>query len=455
MSKVSRPNCEARATARLGWSYFWNGGCGEFAIIPSATPTLSFWWIAAIDNAKPGDFLTRNSSRSLEIPITLLVVTCALVAITNIPILPDTRFFKALQNFGHAPLFGAAAVVIARAFLRREQRTHASMHSLLPFWIALGIALLLGAGTEMVQGLLGGDAEVQDVIADTAGAASFLAIHWSIAAANSRGWRWLARIPAAALLGWCAVPVMAAGTATWHRNRIFPILADFNSRLGASFYAVRNARCEPVPAPSGAELPLGNRMAKITFEPAQYPSFFLEEPYPDWTGYKDLRFLVYSELPGPITLAIRIHDAHHNNETADRFNAALAIKPGLNPIRIPLRDIESAPSGRRMDMRAIRSLMIFAIAPSMPVTVFVGDLRLGNYVISLPFDDHCAEHYAMIRAELAARGQLISHAVRATTKRPISAKCLGIILGCLRFRVRLRKIGKRSAFRLLDVDQVC
>lgn len=27
--------------------------------------------------------------------------------------------------------------------------------------------------------------------------------------------------------------------------------------------------------------------------------------------------------------------------------------------------------------------------------------------ISLPFDDHCAEHYAAIRAELVARGQLI------------------------------------------------
>lgn len=314
--------------------------------------------------------MSSESRRGPQIAATLLAVAVALVLITNLPYQPDTRLADALQNFGHAPLFGVAAILIVRAF--RISRAE----SLRPFWLALGWALLLGAATEVIQLQLGGDAEWQDVATDLAGAAAFLAVYWCFTSPASKSMRWTVGLSAITILSVAAIPLIVTAAATWQRNRAFPILADFNSGPARRFFSAKDASFELVPAPAASSLPQGSRMARITFQPAQYPSFAIDEPYPDWTSYKELSFLAYSELPAPISLMIRIHDEHHNNETSDRFNAALSIKPGLNPIRIPLRDIETALSGRRMDMHAIKGVRVFALSPAQPLSVYVGDIRL-------------------------------------------------------------------------------
>jgi hypothetical protein len=302
----------------------------------------------------------------------LLAITIALVIITNLPFKPDSRLAGAIQNFGHAPLFGVASILIARMFRR------SSAGGFKHYWLALGYVILLGAATELIQRMLGGDAEWQDIATDLAGAAAFLAVYWGFTTAATKAWRLAAMGAAAFILALAAIPLVNDVETTRQRNLSFPLLVDFNSERASQFCTPRNASLAVIPAPDSLGLPQGMRMAKITFKPAQYPGFAINEPYPDWTGYKELRFLVYSELEAQKSLVIRIHDAHHNNQTADRYNAPLAVKPGLNQIRISLQDVEMAPKGRRMDMRAIRSLVIFAVSPSKPFALFLGDIRLAH-----------------------------------------------------------------------------
>lgn len=311
---------------------------------------------------------------SLKLRTRLAITALLLVAVTNLPGIPDTAFWNALENFAHAPLFGAAALFIVRMLLRRNDCAQPGTPH--PYWQALGIAVALGAATEILQLPFGHDAEFGDLVTDAAGAASFLAVQWSFCACKRKVFRWTAALAALLVIGFTVAPAVSAGAAVLHRNRLFPVLADFDSGRASRFLAARSASLELVPAPAASSLSDRMRMARVTFKPALYPGFTIEEPYPDWTGYRDLRFLIYSELSGPAELVVRVNDARHNNELSDRFNSTLTIKPGLNSFRVPLEEIEKAPSGRRMDMRAIRGLTFFAISPPKPFVLYFGDIRL-------------------------------------------------------------------------------
>lgn len=161
-----------------------------------------------------------------------------------------------------------------------------------------------------------------------------------------------------------------------HRNRMFPVINNFDSLLDTRFCSVRDAQLSVVPDPAGSHVPSGNRMARITFAPADFSTFVMEEPYPDWQGYSELEFLAYSDLQMPVTLVVRIEDERHNNNYNDRFNAAFMINPGINAIHIPLTEIENAPEARRLDMTAIAAFMIFAVSPPKSFSLYFDDFRL-------------------------------------------------------------------------------
>jgi hypothetical protein len=82
------------------------------------------------------------------------------------------------------------------------------------------------------------------------------------------------------------------------------------------------------------------------------------------------------DLDSPITLTIRVHDADHDQRYADRFNRRLVVSPGLNRFVIPVEDIVNAPDRRRMDLRRIRGIVLFAYELDRATHVYLGPLRL-------------------------------------------------------------------------------
>jgi hypothetical protein len=89
-----------------------------------------------------------------------------------------------------------------------------------------------------------------------------------------------------------------------------------------------------------------------------------------------LQIEVFSELPAPQLIVIRIDDLYHNNEHSDRFNKAINIVLGLNHINIPLDDIRQAPVGRELDLRAIKTLLLFAVNPPKAFSLYQDNFRL-------------------------------------------------------------------------------
>ena len=80
--------------------------------------------------------------------------------------------------------------------------------------------------------------------------------------------------------------------------------------------------------------------------------------------------------PQPVDVYVRIHDVHHEGEATDRFSRRLTLMPGANPIAISLKDVKFAPETRAMNMRRVRSVMLFANAPEQAIELYLGDFRL-------------------------------------------------------------------------------
>jgi VanZ family protein len=301
-----------------------------------------------------------------------------------------TLFWRTLFNAGHAPLFGVLALLIRHAIAGRGPavlRGHASA-------TAFVLAMALGVAGEAVQMLQPGrEVSVDDVLRNAAGAAAFLLLRaaWvrrAAEGARARRTRMFSTVAAVALLlaagarlAWIAAVYVA-------RNRELPTLTRFDGSFWErELIWTQRSRLTPArPADGGAQSSKDVNGPAETFDPAAfarldlrpdlYPGISIDEPYPDWNGYRSLVLTIASDLAEPFSLVIRIHDAEHNHQFGDRFNKRLVIQPGVNRIVIPIEEIRQGPERRQMDTTRVRNIMLFAHQLQQPTHVFLGPITL-------------------------------------------------------------------------------
>ena len=304
--------------------------------------------------------------------------------------LPDTHFWGEAENWGHLPLFGVLALTllgVSRALFPTQGRA-----GLRHYLFAFAAAALLGALSELLQGLIERDRSAEDWARDLAGAALFLGFAASFDPRSpmqrlSAGLRHGIRGALVATFLATGLPVAGWALAYAERDRAFPLLLDFESSWERRFLTLQSAELISVPPPAGwPASPRGARVGKLSFSPEAataaeftgYSGFFIDEPYPDWRGYSVLSFLVFSEGSEPVNLSLRIEDEQHqtNNTAPDRFNLEIVARPGLQEIRVPLEAVARAPATRRNDMSAVRIVHLFVIQPRVAFSVYVDAFRL-------------------------------------------------------------------------------
>jgi hypothetical protein len=285
----------------------------------------------------------------------------------------------AVFNAGHAPLFGAVALVLLRALSALPHAKRRNRRIL--YVLALGLSVFLGALSEWLQVAAHRNRDPWDALNNAIGAGAFLLF------AASRDPRTIVQSKAPsrirALFGGAAlvllaltfVPVAQVGYAYAQRAAAFPALCDFKGTWERRFLVTKHAQLEFIPAPSANEKKTAPAW-RVSFEPAQFSGFKLLEPYPDWTGYQRLRLVLRSHMAHPIALVLRVHDRSHDERPADRFRRDLAILPGTNEFSVPLADIRQAPEGREMNMAAIARLNLYVVAPRGRLELDLLELRL-------------------------------------------------------------------------------
>lgn len=326
--------------------------------------------------------MNRSPSRSPAWPAACIAAAIGTLLFLEFGRVPeDTMWWRTAFDAGHALVFGVFAVAVLgllRRFLRgadaRRRRAYVS---------AFVLATVAGVLTELGQIAAARDADPWDVARDVVGAAAFLLfaatfdgdlVRWP-----SRPWvpvKGVVRVAAVTLLLLAFVPVAVVATSYGFRNAAFPHLLDFESYWESRFVAARDADVTLGYLPEPWHDP--NRLVGVVrFRSARWPSLDLREPYPDWTGYRELTFRAWSEEAEVVPLAIRIDDGRSaaTGEYRDRFNRKLRIEPGENVLTVPLEDV-AASRGGEFDLADVRRVMLFMSQPARPVQLYIDDLRL-------------------------------------------------------------------------------
>jgi VanZ family protein len=288
----------------------------------------------------------------------------------------SSRFWNAFLDAGHTALFGVIALVVYYWVASRRRGASALSNGLAAF----AITVILGALTEVLQTFQArGDPSVTDLLRDAAGAGAFLLIAWVVST-----WRkhWtsarLAAVVVAVVLlasaGWTLMRTTACYAA---RDNAYPTLFNLDGSWWESeFLDLGQNRLTPGvrTMPGGERQDV--RLSRLDLAPGRYSGITFDEPYPDWRGRDALALTIVSDLDQALPMAIRVHDASHDQRLRDRFNRSFNIVPGVNRLRIPLEDIRNAPDRRKMDMARIRGVILFAFDLKKPASLFVGPLRL-------------------------------------------------------------------------------
>lgn len=310
-----------------------------------------------------------------------IVVVAIAAALTYVDLPWRSHLSGAVQDAGHVVAIGCAAVcllVAARRFVPATPR-----NILRQYLSAFAAAVAIGILVELVQQWTGRDAELEDFLRDLIGAAVFLAFAALLDPAlreHPRTQRRAIRIAVAGvatLLLACSLGELALWSVAYlERNRRFPEIVRFDSPWSTRFVSVGRNDLRFVAPPADWEGPDSVRVARLTLKPSRYTGFTIDEPYPRWSGYQALVIELYSEAPDAFPITVRVHDAAHDKDYTDRFNARFAIQHGANRIRIPLTAIESAPRNRSMDMDEIAGIVVFASSPPAPLTLLVRSVSL-------------------------------------------------------------------------------
>ena len=106
-----------------------------------------------------------------------------------------------------------------------------------------------------------------------------------------------------------------------------PVIADFEG-LGA---LVKVLNVEGVKLKLKSTLPAwknnDGKILQVEFESGDYPGFQILEPFRTWFKYENFTFSVFNPESKAISITVRIHDEHHNDETQDRFNRLVILDP--------------------------------------------------------------------------------------------------------------------------------
>ena len=207
------------------------------------------------------------------------------------------RVATALPDALHGPWFAVVTWLIA-AFVGRYARGATSI------WITALIGACLAIGTEVVQGLTGGDAELGDVVCDLLGMGASLCV-W---AARRDLMRMRPALGVAVmLLCLSQYPLARALLVDRYRDALAPELLGFDSVFARDLVTSKSNIAFVDPP---AAWPVGHKALRIQFL-EESPGIHLEDPISDWHVYTTLAVDAFVEGAAslPISISVRLDNA--------------------------------------------------------------------------------------------------------------------------------------------------
>jgi hypothetical protein len=286
--------------------------------------------------------------------VALIAALASLVVFAELPSRP--HILNVLQKLGHPGVFALIAIA-GLALARRRQRPHLAWAD---YALAVVGSALLGAATEIAQAFTHRDPALLDVGRDLGGATCALAAAAACDSLLYRSRPVLIRAlgvgVATALALVIVAPLATALVAYAHRARNFPVL--FTPARPIDLYFVESGRQTLALSASASDA--ASRTLRVGLHDQPYAGIALNEPSPDWRGFRALRVDVSNPGAEPLNFNVRVDDESHGQRIDDRYNGSFPIAARSRRIvEIPLASIEAAPRGRRLDLARIAKVVLF------------------------------------------------------------------------------------------------
>jgi hypothetical protein len=282
----------------------------------------------------------------------LWLLALALPAIALVAGFPShPRILAVLNNAGHMPVFGALAFVI-HGILTRQTRWDMRVVRVVTFLSTIAA----GTAIELCQPLVGRETELRDIWTDALGAVAGLALVEVVKAGRNR----TATVVLVLAVAGATWPIAEAAIGYLERNRQAPALLEITSLFDWFFISTHGLQTQQSELPAAWRKTTDPKSIRIQVEREPWRVLTLTEPIPDWRPYDRLLIDLTNPEPHALQLRFRVHDQSHNNAYADRFNRGIIVPANTRMvIEIPMDEIATTPSGRRLDLSRIAGIMLF------------------------------------------------------------------------------------------------
>lgn len=303
--------------------------------------------------------------RRTHVSVMLLSAVILLLPIVlHVPNPYGNPVVQEVHETSHTVLFFLAQMVFL--IIVRRRRSHWPLVPLM-----LGTALLatvIGGLIEIIQPYFNRSRSWEDLGRDALGIAAACGMFYGFYC-RSKAAAGLAWLTAVLVLAVAFTPLANAWQRQWLRDQAFPVLTNFDTpamryHVGRTEYA----RIRFVEAPAQWQ---GNRstVLEVTMPKAtRWSGFALYHPVPDWQGYEQLTFAVFSQSDKPTRIAVNIYSVESGSKVL-RYGA-FDVKPGLNELALDLT------KDTALHAQHINRVLWYSIAPERDVVLFVDNIVL-------------------------------------------------------------------------------
>lgn len=287
---------------------------------------------------------------------------------------------KALQDSSHSWVFFIGTLLL---FNLHELYTHLKNKHVVTTNFELTIpvvALAIGIAIELLQPYFDRDASFLDLGYDLLGILTACVIH-HLQRIESHKKRFALKVTVALLA--LLISLLKPMKFFWIEKQIKdlrPVLYNFDTPWQQKFIAANNGAEIYLKKAPQEWLNNNSMTVMLAYDTrkklGKYPGISYSHFWQDWSMYQRLSIDIFLASNHPSIATLRINDKEHNTHYEDRFNYKINLNPGLNSLKIDLRDIQNSPANRLMNLEAMQRIILFETDPTRSKRLYIDNIRL-------------------------------------------------------------------------------
>lgn len=272
----------------------------------------------------------------------------------------DNRIFVAFWNNGHIFFFSMCTAIV-HLLAQRNPKFE-------PYSISLVIAATAGLLIEFIQCYIGREFDWNDVYLCLLGALIINAYYFFKKNKVNRIVIF-SLIFTSGLIAQQQQNFYLAIKASYYQHKRLPALATFDINDDLSNWAGENLSVTKI----NSKYP--NHALKATLTAGKkYSTLTLKHFYKNWIAFSTLNLSIYLDSTQDLEICIKITDMVHDTGIqlyGDRFDSCIILKPKSNQIALPIKKIENSPLRRKLDIRDLSEITIFAQKLLTDKTIYI------------------------------------------------------------------------------------